>query len=48
MAYRRMVSRFHPDRLSQDATPAETELAQQRMVELREALETIQAASAEQ
>ncbi len=47
MAYRRMVSRFHPDRLSQDATPAETELAQQRMVELREALETIQAASAE-
>ena len=48
MAYRRMVSRFHPDRLSQDATPAETELAQQRMVELREALETLQAASAEQ
>ena len=48
MAYRRMVSRFHPDRLSQDATPAETELAQQRMVELREALETIQAASAKQ
>ncbi len=47
MAYRRMVSRFHPDRLSQDATPAETELAQQRMVELREALETLQAASAE-
>ena len=43
LAYRRLVSRFHPDRLPPSATRAETELAQRRMVELRDALETIQA-----
>ena len=41
-AYRRLVSRYHPDRLAQNATQRELDYAQQRMVEFREALETIQ------
>ena len=42
-AYRRMVARYHPDRLSKDATPAECALANRRMVQIKEALETIEA-----
>ncbi len=48
-AYRRMVARYHPDRLSarrhqqQPVTAGEQALAQQRMVEMRNALETIEA-----
>ncbi len=46
LAYRRMVSRYHPDRLAgRGDTQANAEalrLAQQRMVEMRDALETIQ------
>jgi len=42
-AYRRMVSRYHPDRLPRNATAAEIKHAEQRMVEMRTALETLQA-----
>ena len=42
-AYRRLVSRYHPDRLPRDATMVQHEYAQTRMVEFRDALETIEA-----
>lgn len=42
-AYRRMVSRYHPDRLPRNATAAEIKHAEQRMVEMRNALEVLQA-----
>lgn len=41
LAYRRLVSRCHPDRLGPDANEQERALAQRRMWELREALETL-------
>ena len=42
-AYRRMVSRLHPDRLIHKASQREVTLAAQQMAECREALEMIQA-----
>ncbi len=42
-AYRRLVSRYHPDRLGADAGQQEISHAQRKMVELRDALETIEA-----
>ncbi len=42
-AYRRMVSRLHPDRLIHKASQREVKLAAQQMAECREALEMIQA-----
>jgi DnaJ like chaperone protein len=42
-AYRRMVSKLHPDRLIHSATQREVKLAGQQMAECREALEVIQA-----
>lgn len=42
-AYRRLVSRHHPDKLAATATTDELEAAQHKMVALREALELIQA-----
>ncbi len=41
LAYRRLVSRCHPDRLGPNANEQERALAQRRMWELREALETL-------
>lgn len=41
-AYRRMVSRYHPDRLARNATVGEVKHAEQRMVEMRQAMETLQ------
>lgn len=41
LAYRRLVSRCHPDRLGPGANDQELALAQRRMWELREALETL-------
>ncbi len=43
-AYRQLVSRHHPDKLARNATPRQLEAAQRKMVALREALETIEAA----
>jgi len=40
-AYRRLISRYHPDRLG-SASKRTVRRAERRMVELREALETIQ------
>jgi len=42
-AYRRLISRYHPDRLG-SASKRTVRRAERRMVELREALETIQSA----
>ena len=44
-AYRRLVSRAHPDKLPRDASDAEQRAAQERMVALRDAFERISAAS---
>ncbi len=44
-AYRRLVSRTHPDKLPRDASDAEQRAAQERMVKLRDAFERISAAS---
>lgn len=41
LAYRRLVARYHPDRLSPRASGAEVARAEQRMTELRTALETL-------
>lgn len=46
LAYRRRVSRWHPDRLPVDADPAQRAQAERRMWQLREALETLLAADA--
>ena len=40
-AYRRLVSRYHPDRLGPGASQQEIQHAQAKMVELREALDTL-------
>ncbi|NOX51302.1 MAG: DnaJ domain-containing protein [Gammaproteobacteria bacterium] len=40
-AYRRLVSRYHPDRLPANASRKQTEYATVKMVEVRDALETI-------
>jgi DnaJ like chaperone protein len=40
-AYRRLISRYHPDRLPKQATLQEKRYAEQRMNELRDALERI-------
>lgn len=42
-AYRRLVSRYHPDRLPNSAKPSEIEHAKKKMVALRDALETLEA-----
>jgi|GEM_PF-2159603 len=42
-AYRRMVSRYHPDRLPNNASLAQQNYANARMVEFREALDAIEA-----
>ena len=42
-AYRRMVARYHPDRLPKHATLTQHDYANARMVEFREALETLEA-----
>ncbi len=44
-AYRKLVSRHHPDKLSRGASAEQQQQAQRRMVELREALERIEAAA---
>lgn len=41
--YRRLISRYHPDRLGPSASSQEVSHAQRKMVELRDALETIEA-----
>ncbi|MEM9741746.1 MAG: hypothetical protein AAF918_03590 [Pseudomonadota bacterium] len=41
LAYRRFVSRFHPDRLPMNATDSERALAQRRMIEARVAYEEL-------
>jgi len=41
LAYRRLVARYHPDRLSPRASRDEVALAEARMTELRTALETL-------
>jgi len=41
LAYRRLVARYHPDRLSPGASRAEVALAERRMTELRTALEAL-------
>ncbi len=46
LAYRRRVSRWHPDRLAADAGDEERALAAQRMCQLREALDTLLATTA--
>ncbi len=43
-AYRKLVSRHHPDKLPRDASAERQQQAQQRMVALREALERIEKA----
>ena len=43
-AYRRLISKYHPDRLG-SASKRTVRRAERRMVQLREALEIIQAAS---
>ena len=43
-AYRRLISRHHPDRLPADATAEQKRLAEYRMTELREALDLLLAA----
>ena len=43
-AYRRLISRYHPDRLPKQATLQEKRYAEQRMNELRDALELISSA----
>ncbi|MEQ8857217.1 MAG: hypothetical protein RIC56_01085 [Pseudomonadales bacterium] len=45
LAYRRRVSRWHPDRLGADAGAEERALAERRMCELRDALDTLLAAA---
>lgn len=45
LAYRRLVSRCHPDRLPRSASEAERRLAGARMTELRDALEAALAAN---
>lgn len=45
LAYRRRVSRWHPDRLSADASDDERALAERRMCQLRDALDTLLAAA---
>ena len=42
-AYRKLVSRYHPDRLPKQAKVSEIEHAKKKMVALREALETLEA-----
>lgn len=42
-AYRRLVSKHHPDKLGNTGTPRQLEAAQVKMVALREALEIIEA-----
>lgn len=42
-AYRRLVNRHHPDKLGPNASPAAIAESEARMIELRQALETIQA-----
>ncbi len=42
-AYRRLVSRHHPDKLPPNAPAAQKQKSERKMVELREALETLQA-----
>lgn len=42
-AYRRLISRYHPDKLPRNASDADKRLAAMKMVELRDALELIQA-----
>lgn len=42
-AYRRLISRHHPDKLPRNASENEKRLAAMKMVELRDALELIQA-----
>ena len=44
-AYRRLVSRAHPDKLPRNASDAEQRAAQERMVKLRDAFERISAAA---
>jgi DnaJ like chaperone protein len=44
LAYRRRVARWHPDRLPADASAADQALAERRMWQLREALDTLLAA----
>lgn len=44
LAYRRQVSRWHPDRLPADASPQQRAQADRRMWQLRDALETLLAA----
>lgn len=45
-AYRQLASRYHPDKLSANATQQEREHAIQRTIEIRVAWETLQAATA--
>jgi DnaJ like chaperone protein len=45
LAYRRRVARWHPDRLPADASAEDQALAERRMWQLREALETLLAAN---
>lgn len=47
LAYRRGVARFHPDRLPDNATPAELALSERRMTRFREAYERLLAAGAD-
>ncbi len=47
LAYRRQVSRWHPDRLPRDADPHHRTAAEARMCELREALNALLAAATE-
>ena len=41
-AYRRLVARYHPDRLGPDANANQHQYAQQRMIEIREAFELLE------